>query len=55
MHFAIAIEAGFLVVSLSVSHVQRQLLVPGVLCVNPLGVLELPEAEGFGLFSLINE
>ena len=55
MHFAIAMEEGFLVVSLSVSHAQRQLLVPGVLCVNPLGVLELPEAAGFGLCSFINE
>ena len=55
MHFAIAMEEGFLAVSLSVSHVQRQLLVPGVPCVTPLDELALPGAVGFGLCSFINE
>ena len=55
MHFAIAMEEGFLAVSLSVSHAHWQLLVPGVPCVTPLGELGLPGAAGFGLSSFINE
>ena len=56
MHFAMTMKEGFLAVSVSVSHVQRRQLVPGVLGgVTPLGLLALPEAAGFGWCSFMNK
>ena len=55
MHFAIAIERGFLAESMSTSQVQRQLLVPGITCVTPVGVLGLLGVPGFGWFSFMNK